>query len=183
MDRKRERRSFVYREILNYAITVVLALLLAFFFVFFLFQTTTVSGDSMSPTLSNGTRVILEKGAYLFGEPERYDIVKFTIRKSDVEHAYIKRIVGLPKETVQIVNNRILIDGKELSDVPFDDLILSAGIAEEEITLGDNEYFVIGDNCNNSEDSRFTNVGAVTKDEIEGRIAWQIDGIRLHKVK
>lgn len=183
MDRKRDRRNRIYREVVNYFITILVALVLAFCFVYFLFQTTTVVGDSMSPTLEDGNKVVLAKSAYLFRQPERYDVIKFKITKSKTEHEYIKRIVGLPEEKIQIKDGSIYIDGKKLSDVPFDDLIISAGIADEEIILGEDEYFVIGDNCNNSEDSRFTNVGAVTKEAMEGKVIARFSGIKLHKVE
>ena len=87
------------------------------------------------------------------------------------------------EEKIQILDGSIYVDGEQLNDVPFDDLIVSAGIADEEFILGKDEYFVIGDNCNNSEDSRFTNVGAVTKDSIEGKVIARMKGIRLRKVK
>ena len=183
MDRKREQRTRIFRQVVNYFITVLVALVLAFCFVYFLFQTTTVVGDSMAPTLEDGNRVVLAKNAYLFQKPQRYDVIKFKITKSKTDHEYIKRIVGLLEEKIQILDGSIYVDGEQLNDVPFDDLIVSAGIADEEFILGKDEYFVIGDNCNNSEDSRFTNVGAVTKDSIEGKVIARMKGIRLRKVK
>ena len=86
------------------------------------------------------------------------------------EYYEIKRVVGLPEETVRILNGDIYINGERRSDVPFTMAIQISGIAEEEITLGENEYFVMGDNVNNSEDSRYTNVGNIAKTEITGKV-------------
>ena len=86
MDRKREQRTRIFRQVVNYFITVLVALVLAFCFVYFLFQTTTVVGDSMAPTLEDGNRVVLAKNAYLFQKPQRYDVIKFKITKSKTDH-------------------------------------------------------------------------------------------------
>ncbi len=183
MDRKRDKRARIIREIVNYAIIIILALALAFCFVYFLFQATTVVGDSMSPTLTDNDKVVIMRSAYIFSKPKRYDVIKFKIKKTENEHEYVKRVVGLPKEKLQIRDGSIYIDGKKLTDVPFDDLIVSAGIADEEIELGEDEYFVIGDNCNNSEDSRFTNVGTVTSEEIEGKIIFKLNGFKIVRIE
>lgn len=183
LDFRRERKSRIVYQVVNYAITILLAFVLAFCFVYFFFQTTNVVGDSMSPVLEDGNQVILSRSSYFIKKPKRYDIVKFKVTKSEAEHEYIKRVVGLPKETIQIKDGSIYIDGEQLEDVPFDDLILSPGIAAEEFTLGEDEYFMIGDNCNNSEDSRFTNVGAICEENIEGKIIARRDGYQFHKIK
>ncbi len=183
LDRKREKRREFFRQLVNYILTVIIALALAFCFVQFLFQTTSVVGDSMSPVLVNKDDALLFKGAYTFGSPKRNDIIKFTVEKSDKKHEYIKRVVALPGETVQIVDGVLYIDGKESKDVTFTDTIASPGIAEKEIKLGKKEYFVMGDNCNNSEDSRFSNVGAVKDEDINGRIIATIDGFHISKIK
>ena len=86
------------------------------------------------------------------------------------EYYDIKRVIGLPGETVRIQDGKVFINDKELKDTPFDDYIFTAGLAENEITLSDDEYFLLGDNVNNSEDSRFLKVGNVKKAEMLGRI-------------
>lgn len=171
MDRRRNRKSETIREGIKYVLTVVCAFALAFCFVYFILQIDTVVGDSMSPTLKDQDKVLLNKCAYTFTQPKRYDVIKFKITKSKTEHKYIKRVIGLPEETVQIKDGMVYINGKKLEDAPFEDFITSAGIADKEFTLEEDEYFVMGDNCNNSEDSRYANIGAVTKEEIAGRIS------------
>ena len=183
LNRKRDRKSEIVQTIINYVILVLVALVLAFCFVYFLFQTTKVVGDSMSPALKDGEHVVLARSAYLLHKPKRYDVIKFTVKKSSAEHQYIKRVIGLPKETVRITDGAVYINDKKLADTVFTEDIVTAGIAEDGITLGENEYFVIGDNCNNSEDSRFTNIGAVTKEAIEGKVIARISGLKLKKVQ
>lgn len=183
LDFRRERKSRILHQVVNYVITILVAFVLAFCFVYFFFQTTNVVGDSMSPVLEDGNQVMLSRSSYFIKKPDRYDIVKFQVTKSETEHEYIKRIIGLPKETIQIKDGSVFVDGKQLTDIPFDDLILSPGIAAEEFTLGEEEYFMIGDNCNNSEDSRFTNVGAVSRESIKGKIIARRNGYQFHKIK
>ena len=179
MDRKREKRGKIVREIVSYIFAIIIAVLLAFVFVFFIMQTTRVTGDSMSPTLNDGDQIVLLKSAYLIGKPDRFDVVKFTLTKSEEEHHYIKRAVALPGETIQIKEGVLYVDGKELKGLPFDELVVSEGMLSKEMTLGDNEYFVLGDNVNNSEDSRFANVGAIKKSEIDGKIIGIVKGWKV----
>lgn len=124
----------------------------------------------MSPVCINQDKVTVNKLCYLLGSPDRYDIVAY--RSVDTPDAYydIKRVIGLPGETVQIKDGKVYINDKELTDAPFSDYIFTAGLAENTITLADDEYFLLGDNVNNSEDSRFLKVGNVKKAELLGRI-------------
>ena len=125
----------------------------------------------METTLSDGDNLIVDKISYRFGEPRRYDIIVFPYQY-DKSTFYIKRIIGMPGETVYIdPRGTIYINGEALQESYGREIIQSAGLAEEEITLGEDEYFVLGDNRNNSSDSRDPNVGNIHKEDILGK-AW-----------
>ena len=138
----------------------------------------------MEPKLSNEDNLIVDKISYRFHEPERYDIIVFPFRYED-NTFYIKRIIGLPGETVQIdEEGNILIDGEVLPEGYGKEVIQSQGRAYEPITLEDDEYFVMGDNRNNSTDSRDPSVGNITREEIVGRAwlrIWPLDKFGLIK--
>ena len=124
----------------------------------------------MEPALSDGDNLIVDKISYRFHDPERFDIIIFPYQWEPNTY-YIKRIIGLPGETIQIDDEgNIYIDGKVLQEHYGLERIKNPGSAREPITLGEDEYFVLGDNRNNSEDSRYQSVGNVTADEIEGKV-------------
>ena len=135
-----------------------------------MFQTVTMQESSMEPTISVGDRFFINKAVYKFSSPKRGDLIVFRSNASDDAALHIRRVIGLPGETIQITNGRILIDGetyKEGKDFPK---ISNAGLASKAISLGTGEYFVLGDNRNNSEDSRYTDIGLVKKRYIAGKI-------------
>jgi signal peptidase I len=105
--------------------------------------------------------------------PKRYDVIAFKTSGTGFDKIYIKRVIGVPGDSVIIKNGKVYINGEELTDDVYTDTILTAGLAANTITLGDDEYFVLGDNRNNSEDSRFSNIGIVKKENIIGS-AWLI---------
>lgn len=158
-----------FRGFSRWILLVFIAIIFGYAFVTFGFQTVTVVGPSMNPTLSDSQVVLVNKIVYRFSDVKRYDVIAFSRVKED-GYFDIKRVIGLPGETVQISNGEIYINGERQSDVPFEMTIQISGVAEEPVTLGDNEYFVMGDNVNNSEDSRYTNVGNIAKTEIEGKV-------------
>ena len=169
---RRKERSFrrTVRTIFGWLLSVLSAVVLGYGMVSYCFQSVYVVGDSMNPVCTNQEKLTVNKLCYLLGSPDRYDIVAY--RSVDTPDAYydIKRVIGLPGETVQIRDGKLYIDGSERTDLPFNDYIFTAGLAESEVKLGDDEYFLLGDNVNNSEDSRFLKVGNVKKAEILGRI-------------
>ena len=124
----------------------------------------------MENTLSNGDNLIVDKITYRFSDPQRFDIIVFPFRYEDHVY-YIKRIIGLPGETVQIVDGDIYINGEILRESYGREVIKDSGLAAEPIVLGEDEYFVLGDNRNDSTDSRDPSVGVIHRDEIIGR-AW-----------
>lgn len=154
-------------------------LLLAWLVLRYVGQRTTVSGWSMYPALESGDSLIVDKISYRFREPERYEIIVFPYRYEENTY-YIKRVIGLPGETVQIMNGEILIDGEPLDENYGYETIENAGLAAEPLTLGEGEYFVLGDNRNDSMDSREPSVGLIRREEIIGRAIariWPLDGI------
>ncbi len=158
----------------QWAISIFAVVIVGYSIVTFGIQSVTMVGQSMEPVLTNQDVVLLNKRAYTFQEPKRYDIVAFKLKEDTDAYFNIKRIVGLPGETIQIKNGKIFVDGNVLTDLPFEDLIMTEGVALDGVTLGENEYFVIGDNCNNSEDSRYVNIGNISKKEISGKVIFRI---------
>ena len=144
-----------------------------FLILHFVGQRTVVNGSSMDTTLANGQNLVMDKLSYRFHDPERYDIIIFPGPEEFGQHPYyIKRIIGMPGETVQIKDGKVYINDKELkSDVyGITDYIDYPGIAEEPITLGDDEYFCLGDNRPVSQDSRYEEVGPVKRSIIVGKV-------------
>lgn len=147
---------------------IVVAFFVALIITKFVANHTTVEGSSMDPCLQNGDELIVEKISYLIGDPERFDVIVF--EQSEGVN-YVKRVIGLPGETVQIKNEKIYVNGRAVFDEYRKERMKNAGIAKNEITLGTDEYFVLGDNRNASKDSRDESVGLIKKDKIRGK-AW-----------
>lgn len=159
----------VLKEILSTSVYLLVVLLITYLIVNFVGQRTEVVGSSMENTLSNGDNLIVDKISYRFHEPERFDIIVFPFRYAKNTY-YIKRIIGMPGETVRIDSNGVIyINDNELQEYYGKEIIENPGIAINEITLGKDEYFVLGDNRNNSTDSRDPSVGNIRKKEILGR--------------
>ncbi len=161
----------VLKEILSTSLYILFVLCAVYLVIHFVGQRTQVQGSSMEPTLSSEDNLIVDKISYRFHDPERFDIVVFPFRYED-NVFYIKRVIGLPGETVRIdEEGNILINGEILEEDYGKEVIVNPGRAYEEVTLAENEYFLMGDNRNNSTDSRDPSVGNVTRGEIIGR-AW-----------
>ncbi|MDE6203469.1 MAG: signal peptidase I, partial [Lachnospiraceae bacterium] len=143
------------KEILSTSVYLLIVLVLTLLVVTYVGQRTKVIGSSMSPMLSDGDNLIVDKISYRFQEPQRFDIIVFPFRYAEKTY-YIKRIIGLPGETIRIDDEgNIYINGEVLAESYGKEKIKDPGRASEPITLGEDEYFVMGDNRNNSVDSRF----------------------------
>lgn len=139
----------------------------------YVLQRTVVSGSSMLDTLHDGESMLVEKVSYRFKDPSRFDIIVFyPYGRDDKEDYYVKRVIGLPGETIQIKGKDIYINGEILEENYGKDPISDEGIAIEPITLADDEFFVLGDNREISEDSRI--FGPVKKSDIEGHAVIRI---------
>ena len=166
---KVEEKDFSWkREIISTAAYLLIVVALTFLFVQFVGQRTHVNGDSMNVTLEDGDNLIVDKLSYRFSDPERYDIIVFPYQYQEKTY-YIKRIIGMPGETVQIIDGMVYIDGEMLDETYGKEVMQYAGVASDPITLGEDEYFVLGDNRNNSSDSRDPSVGNIQEDQIIGK--------------
>lgn len=161
----------VLKEILSTSLYLLFVLCAIYLLIHYVGQRTEVQGSSMEPKLSNSDNLIVDKITYRFRDPERFDIIVFPFQYEE-NVFYIKRIIGLPGETVQIdEEGNISINGEILKEGYGKEVIQNPGRAAEPVTLGQDEYFVMGDNRNNSTDSRDLAVGNIKRKDIVGR-AW-----------
>lgn len=170
-EKKGEMGKNVMKEVLSTSIYLLVVLIATYLIIYYVGQRTEVEGSSMEPTLQDGDNLIVDKISYRFHDPERFDIIVFPFQYEQDTY-YIKRIIGMPGESVRIDwDGNIYIDGEVLKEGYGREVILDPGRAEEEILLGEDEYFVLGDNRNNSTDGRAEVVGNIHRDDIIGR-AW-----------
>lgn len=177
-EKKVETGKSVMKEVLSTSIYLLVVLIVTYLIIYYVGQRTEVEGSSMEPTLQDGDNLIVDKISYRFHDPERFDIIVFPFQY-DRDTYYIKRIIGMPGESVRIDwDGNIYIDGELLEEGYGREVILDPGRAEEEILLDEDEYFVLGDNRNNSTDGRSERVGNIHRDNIIGR-AW----VRIYPFK
>ena len=165
-----EQEQSIWRSLGGTLLYLLVIVLLTWVIVTFVGQRTKVDGHSMEPTLSDGDNLIVDKLSYRFRDPERYDIIVFPYQHAENTY-YIKRIIGLPGETVQVIDGYMYINGKKLDEHYGAEGMEDPGIAAERIKLGEDDDFVLGDNRNHSSDSRLACVGVLTRDMLIGR-AW-----------
>lgn len=173
----------VLKEILNVSAYLLCILLATWFILNFVAIRARVDGSSMENTLSDGEGVIVERLSYRFGNPQRFDIIVFPFQYKKNTY-YIKRIIGLPGEKVYIENGDIYINDVLLTESYGREVMREAGIAATPVLLGAGEYFVLGDNRNESSDSRDPSVGIIKKKDILGRAwlrIWPFDSIGILK--
>ena len=179
-DRDRSRKyEAAMKAIGGWVLRIAVVCVLAFGVVWYLGKWRSVVGDSMNPVLHNGDIVLVNQIVYDASNPKRGDVIVFRPDGNEDLHVYMKRIVGLPGETIQIKDGKLYIDGKELEEEYKTTAIEDAGVAAEEIKLKKDEYFVLGDNRMASEDSRSQEVGNVKKTDIEGK-AWFVISPKEH---
>ncbi len=171
LDNKKQRSK--RKIVLEWTIYIGFILLCAFVVPRYVAQRTIVDGQSMENTLHDEENLLVEKLSYKFGNPNRYDIIVFYPYGREIEDEYyVKRVIGLPGETVQIKDSVIYINGNALEDGYLKEPIEDPGVASEEILLSDNEYFVLGDNPQESCDSR--DIGPIEGNNIEGRVIFRM---------
>ncbi|MCR4748345.1 MAG: signal peptidase I [Lachnospiraceae bacterium] len=167
--KRRKVSSDVAKEILNYLLGITVAIVIAFFLSYNWGVKTSVIGVSMENTLYSGQTILISRLSYLILKPRVGDVVVFKPNGNQNTHYYVKRVVAVPGDTVEFRDGRLYVNGKQ--EPSGFDKVADPGIVEAPLVLGIDEYFVLGDNRNNSEDSRSGNIGPVNKKLIEGR-AW-----------
>ena len=174
------RKKSIPRVVFAWTFQILLVIMFAYVAVYFFGQTRTNVGQSMDVTISGGDTVLLNVMAYKLNGPSRGDVIAFRTGGSSDSQSNIKRVIGLPGETVQIKDGMIYIDGTVYLEQKNYPAITNPGLASEPVHLGEQEYFVLGDNRNNSEDSRFAEIGPVTSDRIEGNV-WYVISPSEHR--
>ncbi len=161
----------IIKEVILWIVYTVTAILMAFVLVSAVGYRVSVIGASMETELENGQNVLVNRVIYRLKDISRGDVIVFYPGGNTATHPYVKRVVAVPGDTVQITDGKLLINGFPDADNDSYDLMEDAGTAAEMITLGDDEYFVLGDNRNNSEDSRSAGIGLVSASTVIGK-AW-----------
>ncbi len=176
--RRRRRRQAeevnIVKELLGLIIYIGIVVLFCYLIITFVGCRSKVDGNSMNPTLNNGDNLWISKISYTVGDPKRFDVIVFNY---DENTTYVKRIIGLPGETVLIDElGNIYINGEVLSENYGKERISrnKLGRASQPVLLGSDEYFVLGDNRNNSSDSRYSDVGNIKRKEIVGKAVFRI---------
>ena len=173
---KRRINYDLLRHILIWTGEIAVVCLVAFIVVWYFGLRVSMIGGSMSPALENGDVTLVNRIVYDMSSPRRGDVIAFYPNGNKESHCYIKRVIGLPGETIEVSKGKILINGKALKENYEHTAIEEVGRLEEAITLGENEFFVLGDARENSEDSRYTSVGDVKRSEIIGRVWFVTSG-------
>lgn len=183
-EEKEEQKPGKWKILLEWGIYVAIVVIGIFVVPRYIMQRTVVSGDSMENTLYEGQSLLVSKISYAFDDPDRFDIIIFYPhgKAGEDEDEYytedeffVKRVIGLPGETVQIKDSKIYINGELLEEnYGKDSDIAFAGIAEEPVTVGEDEYFVLGDNREVSYDSRYEEIGMIKRKNIEAKVMLRI---------
>lgn len=170
----RRRKRFnkdAFLEGFSWVVQIIGVILIAYVCVAFFGVRTNVVGQAMEKNLNNGDSVFMNRFVYIMSNPKSGDVVVFQPNGNEKSHYYIRRVIGVPGDTVKIEDGAVYINGALFNEKVTVASMEEAGVASEEIKLGNDEYFVLGDNRNNSEDSRYANIGNLKKEYIIGK-AW-----------
>lgn len=171
--KKKSRMGKKTRYVMVWLIQILVVLFLAAAVAYGFFGTVVMQENSMEPTIHANDHLRINRAAYLTGTPEREDVIAFYKSDSNTGSIQVKRVIGLPGDRIQIKDGLILINGEIYIESEEYTKMNNAGLASSEIILKKGEYFVLGDNRNNSEDSRFIDMGNIKEENIIGRV-WVI---------
>lgn len=164
----------IVKEVLSWIFGIIMSIFIAAVIAYFFGMTTNVVGVSMEPALYNGEKIFIDRFVYVISNPRSGDVVIFLPNGNENSHYHTKRILAVPGDKVQVTEGILYVNGQESKWIT--EKIMDAGIANEEFTLQSEEYFCMGDNPNNSEDSRSANIGPVKKDNIIGKVWFHLGG-------
>ncbi|MDR2898911.1 MAG: signal peptidase I [Clostridiales bacterium] len=167
------------RNLAEWVIAIVFAVIVYWFLSNYVYSSAEISGPSMNPTLEHGERVIVNRMAYWFSAPKRNDIIAFPY-PTDPTDNYVKRVLGLPGDEIDIFHGKVYINGEELNDSFSPEEMMPSGDVVFPIIVGEGEYFVLGDNRDSSKDSRYSTVGCIKKENVIGKVSlrfWPIDRV------
>ncbi len=173
---KRKRKKVnvgILREIATWTVEILLTMMVAVILVSLVGFRVPVVGASMDPTLEDGDNILVNRFVYKLFSPGKNDLVVFLPNGNEKSHYYVKRVIATPGDTVQIKDGNVYVNGEAFEETAAVAAIENAMLAEEEITVGEDEFFVLGDNRNNSEDSRYASIGNVKREHIIGK-AWMV---------
>ena len=158
-------------RVVKWCVQIIVVVLLAFLLVFFFGLRISISDHSMDPVLKQGDKVLVNRLAYRVSVPKKGDVVVYAPNGSGKNPYSVKRVVAGPTDTVQIEEGYLYVNGEACEDEDGENIMIAnAGVADSKIRVGENEYFVLGDNPDSSEDSRFANVGNISIDDMEGKV-------------
>ena len=172
----RRRKKFnvpLFKEIMTWVLECAIVIAIAYALVSSFGFRTTVVGNAMQDTLQSEEQIFVNRFVYMVRAPKQGDVVVFLPNGNEKSHYYVRRVIACPGDTVQIKNGTVYVNGKVFDEKIEAASIEHAELAEDEIEVGEDEFFVLGDNRNNSEDSRYANIGNVKKEYIVGK-AWFI---------
>ena len=164
------------RELISWLFWIVISAVIAFVLMYVYGFRTNVIGNSMEPGLYSGQQILIDRLSYNVSMPKRGDVVAFVPNGNEDTHISVTRIIGLPGEKVMIKDGYVYIDGVLLDEAGAYDKIADPGILEQEIELGDDQFIVLGDNRNFSEDSRSGNIGVIESGYMVGRVWFKLSG-------